>query len=316
MTEKRVMIGSCGGLTGCYLVRQFRKLDGVTVIGADANSRHASRPFLDEFVLLPPAVDPNFRGALADALIRHEIDCYLPTHSQEIRETARHEAWLRNTWGGNFLVSPYETYLKLDNKRDANQSFLNAGIPVPRLFDGPVPESEYPIFMKADVGSGGKKALIIESEALREEYSCLYPDCGFYELIRGTEYTVDCMFDGGGRLLAYNQRVRLKSMGGAVIITQNNYEFDILPYLRRIESAFTIKGCVNFQYILSEGVPYFTDINLRCASGGLPLTVASGIDVPRILLDIWAGRPLDYVRSCGADRRTMYRYFEEWYEDV
>ena len=33
--NKCVLIGSCGGLTGCYLARQFRKA-GCFVIGADA----------------------------------------------------------------------------------------------------------------------------------------------------------------------------------------------------------------------------------------------------------------------------------------
>ena len=310
----RVLIGSCGGLTGCYLARRFRELNGVTVIGADVSLHHAARPFLDEFIPLLPAADPDFREALADLLVRHRVDCYIPTHSKEIRAVAKHETWLRERWGGNFLVSPYETYLSLDSKRTSTESLRRIGVPVPRVIEAPGPEVSYPVFMKPDEGSGGKRAQVVESEILHREYARLYPDCGFYQLVRGTEYTVDCVFDAVGRLLAYNQRVRLKNMGGAVIVSQNSYDFDILPYLKKLESAFIIKGCVNFQYILSEGVPYFTDVNLRYASGGLPLTVESGINVPRILLDIWAERPLDYVRSCGAEGKTMYRYFEEWYE--
>ena len=314
MKKKRILIGACGGLTGCYLARQFRKLPNVTVIGADANHHHASMPFLNEFVWLASAADPDFRYALADALEHNKIDYYIPTQSQEIKTVSKYEAWLRRVWAGNFLVSPYETFLKLDDKRAANFNLMNAGIPVPHLIDTPVSDRGYPVFMKADVGSGGKKAQVVESEILHKEYASLYPDCSFYEIVQGTEYTVDCMFDGAGRLLAYNPRVRIKNMGGATIITQNNYDFDILPYLKKIESSFIIKGCVNFQYILSQNTPYFIDVNLRYASGGLPLTVASGIDIPRILLDILAGNPLNDVRSCGADRKTMYRYFEEWYE--
>lgn len=312
----RILIGSCGGLAGCYLARRFRELDGVMVIGADASLHHVARPFLDEFVPLPAVADPDFREALTDLLICHRIDCYIPTHSQEIRAVAKHETWIRERWGGNFLVSPYETYLNLDGKRTSTESLRRIGIPVPRIIEAPGPEVPYPVFMKPDEGSGSKRAQAVESEILHREYARLYPDCGFYQLVRGTEYTVDCVFDTGGRLLAYNQRVRLKNMGGAVIISRNSYDFDILPYLKKLESAFIIKGCVNFQYILSEGVPYFTDVNLRYAAGGLPLTVESGIDVPRILLDIWAGRPLDYIRSCGAEGKTMYRYFEEWYNTL
>lgn len=315
MKDKRVLIGSCGGLTGCYLVRQFHKFSDVTVIGADVNAHNASIPFLDDFVLLPPSTDFDFIKDLVISLIQNKIDCYVPTHSHEIKTVSKYESRIRNNWSGDFLVSPYETYEKLDNKRIANINLLNAGVSVPRLIDGIISPKEYPIFMKANVGSGSKQAQIIESQALHKEYSRLYPECSFFELIRGTEYTVDCMFDTAGRLIAYNQRLRIKSMGGAVVITQNNYDFDILPYLKKIEAAFLIKGCVNFQFILSENVPYFTDVNLRYASGGLPLTVESGMDIPRILLDIWADNPLNYVRSCGADKKTMYRYFEEWYEN-
>lgn len=314
MMERRVLIGSCGGVTGCYLARRFRAMDGVTVIGADRSEHNVTLPFLDEFAVLPDASSPDFRTELADVLNRYEIDCYLPTHSQETRTVAKHENWLRRMWDGKLLISPYETYLKLDGKRAACENLRRAGIPVPILIEAPGPDVLYPVFMKPDESSGGRRAQAVESEILHREYARLYPDCGFYQFIRGIEYTVDCVFDAEGRLLAHNQRVRVKSMGGPTIITQNNYDFDILPYLKKIEAAFVIKGCVNFQYILSGGIPYFTDINLRYAAGGMPLTAVSGIDVPRILLDIWAGEPLDYVRSCGADRKTMYRYFEEWYE--
>lgn len=313
MMRKRILIGSCGGLTGCYLARRFHKL-GLTVIGADTNSHNATRPFLDEFAVVPPASDLGFHEALANTLNQYAADYYIPTHSQEIRTVAKHEPWLRKEWGGDFLVSPYESYEKLDNKRAANEHLRLIGLPVPRLLNEPGPNVPYPIYMKPDLGSGGKQAQLVETETLHREYTRLYPDHGFYEYIQGTECTVDCMFDGNGHLMAYNQRLRLKHMGGAVIVTRNDYRFDILPYLQKLEHAFTIKGGVNFQYILANGTPYFIDVNLRLASGGLPLTVESGIDIPRILLDLWAGRSPNYVPSCGAEGKTMYRYFEEWYE--
>ena len=79
MKQKRVLIGSCGGLTGCYLARRFQKMDNITVIGADVNSCHATKLFLDEFVQLPPVADSDFRDALTDVLVRYRIDYYLPT---------------------------------------------------------------------------------------------------------------------------------------------------------------------------------------------------------------------------------------------
>ena len=311
---KRILIGSCGGLTGSYLTRQFRQL-GCYVIGADAGERNATRFFADEFVKLPVAKSEAFISKLLDVLRDYRIDYYIPTHSQEIRVVSQNEELLRNCWSGAFLVSPSETFDMLDDKKTANAHLTAAGIPVPQMYQSLADVEQYPVFMKPNVGSGSRDSRKVETLQLAQAYEAIQPDSTFYRCITGTEYTVDCMFDDRGRLLGYNQRVREKSMGGAVIVTRNDYRFDILPYLKKLESAFVFKGCVNFQYILSDGVPYFIDINLRYASGGLPLTVESGVHVPRIMLDLFERRPVEGVQSCAADGKTMYRYFEEIFEE-
>lgn len=312
--KKRVLIGSCGGLTGSYLTRQFQKL-GCYVIGADAGAKNVTKFFADEFICLPVANSNVFCEELLKALDQYRIDYYVPTHSYEIRKVSENEMWLRSRWNGDFLVSPYETFQKLDDKRYANQVLESIGIPVPRMYCNLADIEEYPVFMKPNIGSGGKSARKVESAILCQEYAKIDPDSSFYACVSGTEYTVDCMFDDKGVLLGYNQRVRVKSMGGAVIVTQNNYDFDILPYLKKLEKSFVFKGCVNFQYILSNGIPYFIDVNLRYASGGLPLTVESGVNVPKIMLDIWQKKPLTEIYSCAANRKIMYRYFSEQFEE-
>lgn len=311
--KKRVLIGSCGGLTGSYLTRRFQEL-GCHVIGADAGERNATRFFADEFVILPVAKDKNFLTALLAALKEYRVDYYVPTHSQEIRVVAQNEALLHSSWDGKFIVSPYETFEQLDDKKKGNASLKKAGIPVPHIYESLSEVTQFPVFMKPDMGSGSKGSRKVENLQLAQCYQSIDPNSTFYECISGTEFTVDCMFDDQGKLLGYNQRIREKSMGGAVIVTSNDYRFDILPYLKKLEEAFVFKGCVNFQYILSGGTPYFIDINLRFASGGLPLTVASGIHVPQIMLDIFEGRPTGEIKSCSAEGKTMYRYFEEVFE--
>ena len=71
---------------------------------------------------------------------------------------------------------------------------------------------------------------------------------------------------------------------------------------------------MNFQYIVRDDIPYFIDINLRYASGGLPLTVASGLDIPRLLLELLDGKVISPLGCCGNDGLTMYRYFDEYFE--
>ena len=311
--KKRILIGSCGGLTGNYLTRQFQKL-GYYVIGADASERNATRFFVDEFVKLPPAKDENFMNLLVDALKEHEADYYIPVHSKEFRVIAKNEQWLRDHWDGKFIITPQKTFELLENKKVGSVHMEQVGIPVPKMYDDISQITEYPVFMKPDTGSASQGTRKIENRKLAEVYAELEPGSTFYELVKGTEFTVDCMFDDQGKLLGYNQRIREKSLGGGVIVSRNDYQFDILPYLKKLEENFVFKGCVNFQYILRDGVPYFIDVNLRYASGGLPLAVASGINIPQIMLDIFEGNPIGEIKSCAAEGKTMYRYFEELYE--
>lgn len=311
--KKRVLIGSCGGLTGSYLTRQFQKL-GCYVIGEDASERNATRFFLDEFVKLPKAKHEEFLNRLLCTLKDHDVDYYIPVHSQEFRVISKNEQMIRDNWDGKFITTPYETFKLLDNKRIGTAQLKAVGIPVPEMYESISDIARFPVFMKPDTGSGSRGSRKIETRKLAEAYAEIEPDSTFYDCIFGTEYTVDCMFDDQGKLLGYNQRVREKSMGGGAIISRNDYHFDILPYLKRLEAAFVFKGCVNFQYILSDDVPYFIDVNLRYASGGLPLAVASGLNIPQIMLDIFEGNPVGEIKSCSAEGRTMYRYFEEIFE--
>ena len=134
------------------------------------------------------------------------------------------------------------------------------------------------------------------------------------EYINGNEYTVDAAFGNSGELISYNQRIRKKQLGGATIYTYNDYSIDVKNQLMQISNQYLCKGIVNFQFILCNNEAYFTDVNLRYASGGLPLSVKSGMDVVDILLGIMNGDNLK-EKDYPMDRRrvVMYRHFDETY---
>ena len=84
--------------------------------------------------------------------------------------------------------------------------------------------------------------------------------------------------------------------------------------VKKLESNWDFRGCVNFQFIVRENVPYFIDINLRYPSGGLPITVHSGIDVPHIIIRLADGDAINEKEySINSNVRVMYRYYEEVY---
>lgn len=312
--KQKILIGSCGGLVGSYLGRKYR--ERFIVYGYDISEQVGSKYFLDKLFLLPRFNEAHFLDALLHLLCEEAIEYYIPTNSKEIRVISEHEETIRKKWAGKFVVSPYSTCFALENKETAHDELTKLGIPVPKKITEDTTIS-YPIISKRNIGSGGVGVRILENEHFYRGMKALGEDACFYELVQGKEITVDCFFDTEGTLVSYAQRVRVKNIGGAVLITESFEEFDILPYIQKISGSFTMKGCVNFQYILKDNVPYFIDINLRFASGGLPLTVERGIDIPNLLIDLLDSKkiePFELDKKQG--KKVMYRYFEELYEDI
>ena len=312
--KRKVLIGSNGGLTGIYLAKNLKQLNDTVLYGADCSDITAGKFFVDKQVYLPDAQSPEFIDSLITLLNSEKIDIYLPTHSKETKVISCNENKIRKLTETRFAVSPSETFAALDNKISANLHLQQIGVPVPKLIKNMI--AQYPIFMKHKLGSGSKGTAVVENAIIHKAYRDTYEDVVFFQLIQGKEYTVDCFFDEMGNLLGFNQRQRIKTNGGAVTISKTNHDMDIEPWIKKISETWIFRGCVNFQYIVQNGMPYFIDINLRYPSGGLPLTVQSGLDRPKLMVKMLSGEKiaLETENQKKVDK-IMYRYYEEIFEE-
>lgn len=312
---KRLLIGSCGGLTGIYLARQYSRYSNLYLYGADSSTNSIGKYFVSKLLHVPVSQDISFIPELIKILNDYKIDYYIPTHSKEIIEISKNEALIRSSSYTNFIVSPIRTYNALDQKDVAYKNMSKLGIYCPQIYKNEQ-DIHLPAFYKRKIGSGSKGTGIIYNIDEFKVISETDNDLFVCQYLKGKEYTVDCLFDYNGNLLGYNQRRRVRSIGGAVSVTTNDNTIDILPTINRLSENFIFRGCINFQYILVEGKPYIIDVNLRFASGGLPLSVKSGVNVPKAYLDLFENRT---IKPCEFESdmkpRTMYRYFDEIYDD-
>lgn len=318
----KILIGSNGGLSGVYLAKNLSQCEQIEIYGADSLERSVGKFFVKKQFVLPNATSESFVDELISLINREKIDIYMPTHSKETKIVSRNENIIRSRCDAAFFISPYETYMALEDKSDATRNLERIGIPVPQLLANPN-EKDYPIFMKYNVGSGSKGTGLVENRMLYEAFKNSYIDASFYEYIRGIEYTVDCLFDGEGVLQCFNQRIRERSVGGAVSVSSTDNHFDILPWIKKISQTWKFCGCVNFQYILMDNVPYFIDINLRFPAGGLALTVETGMDIPKLMVNLLSDGekvPVSYVANGNhqylCKNIRMYKYYEEIFEEI
>lgn len=308
---KCALIGSNGGLTGIYLAKNLKEIDDLILFGADTSEENGGKYFVSQQFILPKADDESFIDELIKILNTYEIDYYFPTHSHEIVKVSKYEKIIRKRSCARFIVSPIETYRALEKKDVCCKNLSNIGVPVPQLITGY--NHSYPVFMKKKIGSGSSGSCIIRTEELQKAYEHEDGNNTFFEYIEGTEYTCDCLFDFKGTLIGAYERKRIKTIGGAVSITESSDKNIGLPYIQKIVSSWKMCGSVNFQYIERGDVPYFTDVNLRYPSGGLPLTVAAGIDIPKLVLRLLDGEAVAPIKI-NENKLRMYRYFEEIFE--
>lgn len=308
-----ILIGSCGGLTGFYLIKELKKND-VKLFGIDIDELNPSKFFLDGFFIVPKLQEEEkFIKYLIEILNKEKIDIYIPTLSKEIRVISKYEKKIRENTRSKFLVSPYESIKELENKERCYKNLKILNIKVPELYEK-IEELRFPVFMKPKYGSGSKNSMKIYNLDEYKFYTQKYNDVFFMENLEGKEYTIDTYFDKEGKLISYNQRERIKSNGGAVVITKNNYDYDFKNIILKLSKNYIIKGCANFQFIMQNGTPYLIDINLRFASGGLPLSIKSGLNIIGLLIkDLYNIEFEEKDYKVDKKERTMYRYYEEFF---
>lgn len=139
------------------------------------------------------------------------------------------------------------------------------------------------------------------------------------EYLPGIEYTVDCLcYDGG--LLAMVPRRRDRMIGGITaageVVKDENFD-EMYRVCESIVKKFRLSFAVGFQFKCNrDGKPRLIECNPRL-QGSTCLTVAAGLDIPKLAVDLALGRfdqvkipDFTYYMKWGT---KFERTFREWY---
>jgi carbamoyl-phosphate synthase large subunit len=167
----------------------------------------------------------------------------------------------------------------------------------------PVPESEpltpevaarvdaFPRFVKPRSGAGSRGA---EKIASRRELEAQAMDGSLLlqEYLPGEEYSVDVYVHSDGRVMAAVPRERMKTDSGVAVTARTLRNEELIASAVRIAEVIGIRYVANIQFKrAADGVFKLLEINPRFP-GTLPLTTASGIDMPKLMVDDVLGRKM------------------------
>lgn len=90
----KILIGSCGGLTGVYLAKTLTKSFFVDclVYGTDVSEIIPTKKFLYKLYKVPRSdTEKLFLDTLISIINKEKIDIYIPTHSKEVYVVSKYE---------------------------------------------------------------------------------------------------------------------------------------------------------------------------------------------------------------------------------
>lgn len=170
--------------------------------------------------------EKGFYEILNSIIDEWKIDIIIPTHDTIALELAKNKDRINS----RVLVSEYRTADICRYKSKTYHLFRDCWF-CPKIYTSPdqIKDSDYPVFIKPDVGAGGKGSRLIENAS-----DFLNIDIGKYvicENLPGDEYTIDCFTSKDGILKFCGVRIRERIQMGIA------FRSSTLPATKEFECA-------------------------------------------------------------------------------
>jgi carbamoyl-phosphate synthase large subunit len=261
-------------------------------------------------LLLPRGDDPGFADSVLEICRERRIDAVVPTVDSELLPLAESRDDFESA-GVALLVAPTRALRRCLDKWGLMQ-VADGSVPIPRsapLDDDFDPSAfNLPVLVKRRVGSGSRGVRRVDSWdalGLVRDRSLLVQ-----EHLPGPEYSLDVLASSAGEVRAVVPRERLRVDSGIAITSRTVHDEELEAIGARAAEAAGITGVANVQVMRdAAGTPRLIEINPRFP-GTMPLTVASGVNMPRLALGELLGEPIPDGRLEFRDV-AMTRVFED-----
>ena len=291
----RVMITGAGGPAAVSVMKSLGADASVSLIAADMDPWAAGLYLVppEARTLVPAGADPHYADATLARCAAMGVDVLIPTCDAELRPLGKARDEFRQA-GIELLLAP-DSALEVCLDKLALAERCAGHLPVPRterLDKIADPESwTYPVMIKPRSGSGSRGISVAASseELLRLEPS---PDFLVQDYLPGEEYSVDVLADTTGHVVAAVPRVRERVDSGVSVAGRTVHDAELERLGAGVAAATGLTYVANVQFRRDPaGRPALLEVNPRFP-GAMPLTVASGVDMPLMALDSLRGRPL------------------------
>jgi len=308
----RVLVTGAGGPSGISILRALEDTP-LELRAGDIDPFAAGLYLVDATrrAILPRGDDPRFTDDLLARCRREQIDVLVPTVDSELLPLARRRAEFADAGVTLVLASEATLAVCLDKWALAERCHGRVRGPATVVVDGAFDPAAValPVIVKPRSGSGSRGIRLLERraelEALERDGTLLVQ-----EHLPGPEYSLDVLARADGHVAAVVPRERLKVDSG-IAVTGRTLRDDALDrFAREVAEAIELTSVANVQVKLAaDDEPALLEVNARFP-GTMPLTVAAGVDMPRLAVMEALGEPIP-DGPLPFEELAMVRYFHE-----
>ena len=313
-----VLITGVGSTTAISVIKGLKKQTKyeIKIIGTDIFQEDsiAGSKFCDKFFVVPPASnEPEYISKLLDVINKESIDILIPIVDIELEIIAKNRIAFNNTF---ILLSSYETIMRCNDKMNTYEFFNKYDLPTlktisiqkndninDKILDS---DLKYPLITKPRNGVSSRDVYEIknfrENALIRRVDNPILQEKGF-----GEEYTID-IFGDGEKLICAIPRKRIETRSGISYKGRTVKNSKLWNFSNIIYNELKFMGPANIQCFINNGEVKFFDINPRF-SGGLPLTIAAGINTPLLGIELYLSEEIEPINNFK--EISMCRYWEE-----
>lgn len=265
--------------------------------------------------LLLRGENPNFVSNILSFCIENNIDVLLPTVDFELLPLANTLETFEENGIKILLTSKNSLEICLDKFKLIETCKNTVEVPKTEIFskDFDLMGWQFPLIIKPRSGSGSRGVKIVNNliefnKIDRDETEIVQ------EFLPGEEYSVDVLANSNGEIIASVPRVRMKVDSGIAVTSRTVFDEQLEDYGRKVAKTVGISFTANVQFRRdNNGIPKLLEVNPRFP-GTMPLTVASGVNMPLLSLKNLLGE--DIPTEAGVFKEiAMIRYWEEKFMD-
>lgn len=310
----KVLVTGAGGPAGVAVIRSLLNRADVDVFAADMDG-WASGLYLvaaDRRRIVPRGLAPEFVDELIGLCAADSIDVLFSTVDFELPSLAAR----REELGATVLAAPSLDTLEvtLDKFALSERVSPHARVPTTRLV-GPAAAEEpwlFPIIVKPRRGAGSRGVRLVHDQAALDALGD-DPTLIAQELLPGDEFSVDVFANAEGAVIAAVPRTRTRVDSGVSIAGQTVQNDELESTAAAVARAIGLVGVANVQLRYDvNGVAALLEVNPRFP-GALPLTIAAGVDMPSLALDLALG--LDVPEHVPFRELANVRFLEDIFVD-